>query len=76
MDRQAKKQLRRRREVGFLQITIALVRLGDIDLALRLPKAAFTRRLDELERLVAGRAVPVRKLDATSMESGPHPAAA
>jgi hypothetical protein len=77
MDRQAKKQLRRRREIAFLQITIALVRLGDIDVALRLPKATFTRRIDELERLVASRAAVVRKLDnSASAESGPHPAAA
>ena len=73
MDRQAKKQLRRRREIAFLQITIALVRLGDIDLALRLPKVTFTRRIDELERVVANRAAAVRKLD--TAESGP-PAAA
>jgi len=70
-DRQAKKQLRRRREVGFLQITIALVRLGDIDLALRLPKMTFTKRIDELERLVASRAVIARKGDTASVESGP-----
>jgi hypothetical protein len=51
-DREAKKRLRRQRELGFLQITIALVRLGEVDLALRLEKCSFARRLEELERLV------------------------
>jgi hypothetical protein len=73
--RLAKKQLRRRRQTTFLQITIALVRLGDIDLALRLPKLAFARRIDDLERVVASRAAAVRR-PAAGMESGPHPVAA
>ena len=59
----------------FLQITIALVRLGEIDFAVRLPKLAFARRIDDLERIVASRAAAVRK-PAASMESGPHPVAA
>jgi hypothetical protein len=53
VDRDAKKRLRRQRELGFLQITIALVRLGEVDLALRLEKYPYARRLEELERLVA-----------------------
>jgi hypothetical protein len=59
-DRQAKKQLRQRRQTTFLQITIALVRLGEIDFALRLPKLAFARRIDDLDRVVAGRAAAIR----------------
>ena len=74
-DRLAKKKLRRQRQATFLQITIALVRLGDIDFALRLPKLAFARRLEELDRIVASRAATVRQ-PAANAESGPHPAAA
>jgi hypothetical protein len=73
--RLAKKQLRRQRQTTFLQVTIALVRLGEIDFALRLPKLAFGRRLDDLERIVASRAAAVRQ-PAASRESGPHPVAA
>ena len=57
---QAKKQLRQRRQTTFLQITIALVRLGEIDVALRLPKLPFARRIDELDRIVASRAAAIR----------------
>ena len=73
--RLAKKDLRRQRQATFLQITIALVRLGEIDFALRLPKLAFARRIDDLERIVASRAAAVRQ-PVASMESGPHPVAA
>jgi hypothetical protein len=55
----AKRRHRRRREVTFLQITIALARLGEIDLAVRLEKMPFARRLDEIERFVR-QAVPAR----------------
>ena len=55
-DRQAKKQLRQRRQTTFLQITIALVRLGEIDFALRLPKLPFARRIEDLDRVVTSRA--------------------
>ena len=48
--------------MSFLQITIALVRLGEIDLAVRLPKLAFARRIDELEAIVS-RPAPVRRAD-------------
>ena len=77
-DRLSKKRLRWVRQVSFLQITIALVRLGEIDLAVRLPKLAFARRLDELDSIVS-RAAPIRRADSGSgsgMESGPHPVAA
>ena len=40
-----------------------------------LPKLAFARRIDDLERIVASRAAAVRK-PVASMESGPHPVAA
>lgn len=73
--RLAKKEARRQRQATFLQITIALVRLGEIDFALRLPKLAFARRIDELERVAASRAASVRK-PVASRESGPHPVAA
>jgi hypothetical protein len=59
-DRQAKKQLRQRRQETFLQITIALVRLGEIDFALRLPKLAFARRIEDLDRMVNTRAAAIR----------------
>jgi hypothetical protein len=59
-DRQAKKQLRERRQATFLQVTIALVRLGEIDAALRLPKLPFARRIDDLDRIVTTRAVAIR----------------
>ena len=61
-DRLSKKRLRWVRQVSFLQITIALVRLGEIDLAVRLPKLAFARRIDELEAIVS-RPAPVRKAE-------------
>jgi hypothetical protein len=80
-DRLSKKRLRWVRQVSFLQITIALVRLGEIDVAVRLPKLAFARRLDELDAIV-GRAAPVvRRADSggsgsSGLQSGPHPVAA
>ena len=52
-DRKAKKRLRRRREISFLQITIMLARFGEVDLALALEKLSFARRLEELGRLVS-----------------------
>jgi hypothetical protein len=55
-DRAAKKQLRERRQTTFLQITIALVRLGEIDFALRLPKLPFARRIEDLDRVITARA--------------------
>jgi hypothetical protein len=73
-DRSSKKQLRWQRQVAFLQITVALAQLGEIDLALRLPKLAFARRIEEVERVVA-RMATVHKV-VWSFESGPHPAAA
>jgi hypothetical protein len=73
-DRQSKKQLRWQRQVAFLQITIGLAQLGEIDLAVRLPKLAFARRIDEVERVLA-RMVTVHKV-VWSFESGPHPVAA
>jgi hypothetical protein len=82
--RQAKKRLRDQRQTTFLQITIALVRLGEIDFALRLPKLPFGRRLEELDRLVTSRAAAIRfqlpaavaDADASADAGGPHPAAA
>ena len=59
-DRAAKKDLRQRRQSTFLQVTIALVRLSEIDAALRLPKLPFARRIDDLDRIVATRAAAIR----------------
>jgi hypothetical protein len=53
IDRDAKKRLRRQREVSFLQITTVLARFGEVDLALALEKLSFARRLEELGRLVS-----------------------
>jgi hypothetical protein len=73
-DRRSKKELRWQRQVAFLQITIALAQLGEIDLALRLPKLAFARRIEEVQRVLAKMAT-VHKV-VWSFEGGPHPAAA
>ena len=73
-DRASKKTLRWQRQVAFLQITIGLVQLGEIDVALRLPKLAFARAIDEVERVLA-RMASVHKV-VWSFESGPHPVAA
>ena len=50
-DREAKKRTRRKRDLDFARVTIALARLGEVDLALRLPRVPFQRRLEELEAL-------------------------
>jgi hypothetical protein len=70
-DRQAKKQLRERRQSTFLQVTIALVRLGEIDFALRLPKLPFARRIEDLDRIVASRAAAIRLQPAPEPEPAP-----
>ena len=81
-DREAKRLLRRQREMSFLQITIALARLGEVDLALALERVSFARRLEELGRLVsrlprAPLAAPsdgnVRKIE-REVQSGAHAA--
>jgi hypothetical protein len=87
-DRDAKKRTRRKRDVDFARVTIALARLGEVDFALYLQKVPFQRRLEELEGL-AGRltasAVPGRAGEAGApmydeieiekrMESGAHAA--
>jgi hypothetical protein len=56
-DRDAKKRLRRQREVSFLQIVITLARLGEVDFVLELQKLPFARRIAELSRLGAQIAV-------------------
>ncbi len=52
-DRSAKRQLRRERQLSLLQITIELVRLGEVDLAQRLDKLPFAKKIDEIDRLVS-----------------------
>jgi hypothetical protein len=54
-DRSAKGQLRRERQRSLLQITIEIVRLGEVDLAQRLDKLPFGKKIDEIEQLI-GRA--------------------
>jgi hypothetical protein len=63
-----KRQLRRQRDVSFLQITIALARLGEIDLALRLERLPFARRIEELERFLA-RVLPAALVPAAEREA-------
>jgi hypothetical protein len=58
--RQAKRQLRQQREMTFRQVTIALVRLGELDFAMRLPKLPFSRRIEDLDRVVTSRAAAIR----------------
>jgi hypothetical protein len=56
-DREAKKRTRRKRDVDFARATIALARLGEVELALQLSKVPYQRRLEELEALVRRLAV-------------------
>ena len=72
-DRRAKKQLRQQRQTTFLQITIALVRLGEIDFALRLPKLPFARRIEDLDRVVTSRAAAIRSQPAPAPETAAAP---
>ena len=69
-DRDAKKRLRRQREVSFLQIVITLARLGEVDLVLELQKLPFARRIEELSRLGAQIAAA-----STAAAAAPAPAA-
>jgi hypothetical protein len=76
-DRDSKKQLRRRREHAFLQSVIVLARLGEVDLALRLDKLPFARRIESIERYLAQAASarrPPEETDGAQRES-PAPAA-
>ncbi len=54
-DRAGKRQLRRERQLCLLQITIELVRLGEVDLVQRLEKLPFGKKIEEIEDLI-GRA--------------------
>ncbi|HYT48145.1 MAG TPA: helix-hairpin-helix domain-containing protein, partial [Burkholderiales bacterium] len=60
-ERKSKKQLRRDRQVSFLQVTIELVRLGEVDLAQRLGRLPFAKKIDEVDRMV-GQAVMSAKV--------------
>jgi hypothetical protein len=62
-DREAKKRTRRKRDVDFARVTIALARLGEVDLALHLSKVPYQRRLEELEALLRRLAVAAPKYD-------------
>jgi hypothetical protein len=78
-DRQAKKRTRRKRDVDFARVTIALARLGEVDLALYLPKVPFQRRLDELDaftqRLTAAAPPAYDQIEIqTPTDSGAHAA--
>jgi hypothetical protein len=71
----AKRQLRWQRQVSFLQILIALARLGEIDFALHLEKLAFAKRIEELERFMS-RSLPTAWAPAAGrMEGGLQPGA-
>ena len=59
-DQSAKRQARRERQVTFLQITIDLVRLGELAFVQRLEKLPFTSKLDELTRFI-GRALQTER---------------
>jgi hypothetical protein len=79
-DREAKRRLRRERETTFLQITIVLARLGEVDLALALERCSFERRLEELARLTTRLPRPAAATDAQvrkterEVQSGAHAA--
>jgi hypothetical protein len=79
-DRDAKRRLRRERDVAFAQITVVLARLGEVDLALTIERQSFARRLEELGRLMtrlprgaaaAAFEAQARKIE-REMESGAH----
>jgi hypothetical protein len=82
-DRDAKRRLRRERDVAFAQITIVLARLGEVDLALTLERQSFARRLEELGKLMtrlprggataAAFEAQARKIE-RELESGAHAA--
>jgi hypothetical protein len=59
-DRVGKRQLRRDRQLSLLQITIELVRLGEVDLVQRLEKLPFGKKIDEIDELI-GRAAQAAK---------------
>ena len=87
-DRESKKRARRKRDVDFARVTIALARLGEVDFAVYLQKLPFQRRLEELEALagrLAASAAPARAGEAAGLtydeieieaqtESGAHAA--
>jgi len=52
-DRVGKRELRRERQLSMLQITIELVRLGEVDLVQRLEKLPFGKKIDEIDELIA-----------------------
>jgi hypothetical protein len=74
-DRDAKKRLRRQREVSFLQIVITLARLGEIDFVLELQKLPFARRIEELSRLGSRIAAASAAAAAAPPAGAPAPAA-
>jgi hypothetical protein len=51
-DRSTKRVRRKERQQTLLQITIELARLGEVDLALRLDKLPFGKKIDELDRMI------------------------
>ena len=57
---EAKKRTRRDREMAYLQLRVALARLGEVDLLLRLDKLPFGRRIEELGRFVREGAAAAR----------------
>jgi hypothetical protein len=70
-DRNAKRQARRERHLTELQMTIELVRLGEVDFALRLEKLPFGKKLEEVERFVSQALLS----DRAKNRAAPQPAA-
>jgi hypothetical protein len=73
---QNKKRSRRDRDVAWLQMKVALARLGEIDFLLRLEKLPFGRRIEDLNRFVREGSAPrppvetPRKSQAGGIEDG------
>jgi hypothetical protein len=73
---QNKKRARRDRDVAWLQMKVALARLGEIDFLLRLEKLPFGRRIEDLNRFVREGSAPrppvetPRKSQAGGIEDG------
>jgi hypothetical protein len=59
-DSVSKKQLRRERQLSLLQITIELVRLGEVDLAQRLDKLPFAKKIAEIDRMVSQASLSIK----------------
>ena len=72
----AKKRTRRDRDTAWLQMKVALARLGEIDFLVRLEKLSFARRIEDLGRFAREGSAPrppvetPRKSQAGGIEDG------